>query len=204
MGASVVTERVVNVCGRRRAGTCVIAVDGRSGGGKTTVAETLFRHLPDAAVVHTDDVAWYESFFGWDGLLREHVLGPLRQGLAVAYRPPAWEGRGRAGAITVHAGAAFVIVEGCGAARCSLAPLLDCVVWVQSDHAEAERRGVLRDGGTAEAARFWREWEAQEIPFFAADQPWTRADFIVCGTPGPLPAGADLLVAEDAPTRSGA
>ena len=189
-------QRVVAACGEPDNRPAVIAVDGRSGAGKTTVANTLQKQLVDAAVVHTDDVAWYESFFGWDGLLRDHVLRPARQGLPVSCRPPAWNRRARTGAITVPVGAAFVVIEGCGAARRSLSAFLDCAIWVQSDHAEAERRGLLRDGGTAEAARLWREWAAQEVPFFAADQPWTRADFIICGTPGALPPGADLLFVE--------
>ena len=36
-----------------------IAVDGRSGAGKTTLATLPAGALPDAAVVHTDDVAWH-------------------------------------------------------------------------------------------------------------------------------------------------
>lgn len=192
--AAALAEGVIAICGEQGSGAAVVAVDGRSGAGKTTLADLLLSHLPDATVVHTDDVAWYESFFDWDTLLREHVLVPLRDGQAVHYRPPAWRERGRSGAITVL-GSQFVIVEGCGAARQSVSAFVDCVIWVQSDQVEAERRGIVRDGGTEAAARFWREWEAQEIPFFTIDKPWTRADLFVCGTPGPLPQNADVLVA---------
>jgi hypothetical protein len=166
-----VAERVIAICDEHTCRVAVVAVDGRSGGGKTTVADTLVAHLPNAAVVRTDDVAWYESFFDWDGSLRMHVLVPVREGRSVRYRPAAWDRRDRAGAITVPCDTQFVVVEGCGAARQSLSDLIDCVIWVQSDQAEAERRGILHDGGTEAAARFWREWEAQEIPFYAADQP---------------------------------
>ena len=41
----------------------IIAIDGRSGSGKTTLASALVEVLPEAFVVHTDDVAWHHSFF---------------------------------------------------------------------------------------------------------------------------------------------
>jgi hypothetical protein len=56
-------------------------------------------------------------------------------------------------------------------------------VWVQSDWLEAERRGLIRDGGDAEALGGWRAWETEELPFLAADRPWERAKVIVAGTP---------------------
>jgi pantothenate kinase len=188
-------ERVAALCaGDVASMPRLIAVDGRSGAGKTTVATLLQQHLPAATTVHTDDVAWYESFFGWDGLLAENVLQPVRGRAGVEYRPDAWAQRGREGAIVVPEGRAFVIVEGCGIARRSLAPFFDLAVWVQSDAKEAERRGVLRDGGTDEARQFWREWKAQELPFFLADRPWERAALFVCGTPGDA-VGGDVLIA---------
>lgn len=159
----------------------LIGVDGRSGGGKTTTASLLREHLADAHVVHTDDIAWYESMFGWDELLVTHVLRPLLDGEDVQYRPQAWETRGRPGSVSVPASCRYVVIEGCGAIRRSLAPLLDLRIWVQSDFAEAERRGILRDGEAAVDA--WREWMGQETPVFTDDRPWERADLFVCGTP---------------------
>lgn len=177
--ADQVASAVIDVRGR----SAVIGIDGRSGAGKTTLANLLRDHLASAQIVHTDDVAWYQSMFGWDRLLAENVLGPLRQGVSVDYRPTAWEERGRVGAVVADAEARYTIVEGCGAIRRSLTPHLDVSIWVQSDHDEAQRRGIHRDGGTEAAAAFWREWAEQEIPFFLADRPWQRADITVCGTP---------------------
>jgi hypothetical protein len=160
----------------------LVAVDGRSGGGKTTVADLLAARVPGSAVVHTDDVAWHHSFFDWGSLLLDGVLTPLRAGRSVAYRPPGWVARGREGAIEVPEGRALVVVEGVGAAQEELMGSVDAVVWVQSDRAEAERRGILRDGGDAAAIAFWQEWEAAEVRFLLAETPWLRADVVVAGT----------------------
>lgn len=160
-----------------------LAVDGRQGGGKTTVAGRFASLVAEAAVVHTDDVAWWESFFGWDALMANGILEPLRRGEAVDYRPPAWETRGREGSIVVPAEAPLVAVEGVGISRRSLAPLFDAAVWVQSDFDDANRRGIERQGGSQEETDFWWEWDREEQPFLAQDRPWERADVVICGAP---------------------
>lgn len=161
----------------------VVAVDGRSGSGKTTIADHLHRLVAASAVVHTDDVAWHHSFFDWSELLIEGVLKPLHHGEAVSYRPAGWESQGRPGAIVVSAGLDLVIVEGVGASRSEVTPWIDRSVWVQSDFDEAERRGIARDGDTEEARAFWREWMAAEIAFLLRQRPWERATVVVNGTP---------------------
>lgn len=161
----------------------ILAVDGRSGSGKSTIANSLHRFVPASAVVHTDDVAWHHSFFDWSDLLLEGILKPLRTGQAVSYRPPGWDKRGRPGAIDVAAGLDLIVVEGVGASRTELMPWIDRALWVQSDLEEAERRGIARDGGTEAAKNFWREWGAQEFDFLQRQRPWERATVIVNGTP---------------------
>lgn len=164
----------------------IVAVDGRSAGGKTTVAGRLAAAVPGAAVVHSDDVAWWHSFFGWGDLMRTGVLEPLHRGAAVDHRPPAWDERGRAGSIAVPAGCPAVFVEGVGVGRRELAPWVDVLLWVQSDQALARERGLLRDGGDA-AVGFWEEWRAEEEPFLAAERPWERALLVVAGNAVTLP-----------------
>lgn len=185
-----------------RTGPLVVAVDGRSAGGKSTVAGRLAEVIGHATVVHTDEVAWHHGFFDWDGLLVDGLLAPLARGDGVAFRPPGWVEHGRSGAIEVASSVGVVLVEGVGASRRSLVPWLDAAVWVQSDAEEAYRRGIERDvrlGRTPEeAVAFWEEWMAHEVPFLAADRPWERADVVVCGTPQMDVAG--ILVS---PARAG-
>lgn len=74
----------------------------------------------------------------------------------------------------------LVVVDGVGIGRRSLAEWFDALIWVQADRAVAWARGLARDGG-AEHEAFWREWEAEEQPFLAANRPWERADVVVDG-----------------------
>lgn len=47
----------------------ILAVDGRSNAGKTTLAARIEASVPGSTIVHTDDVAWEHSRFGWSDLL---------------------------------------------------------------------------------------------------------------------------------------
>ena len=161
----------------------VIAVDGRSGSGKTTLAGRIQGVIPASAVVHTDDIAWNQAMFDWAGLLIGGILEPVHRSEPVSFRPPAWQERNRPGAIEVPPDTEVVIIEGAGAARRELRPMVDTVIWVQSDMAEAEQRGIERDGGDEAATEFWHLWMAEELPFMALQQPWTQADLIIAGTP---------------------
>lgn len=190
-----VLDAAVVPAGRPR----VVAVDGRSGGGKSTLAARLHRAVPSSSVISTDDVAWRHSMFDWTDLLATGLLEPIRQGQAVDYRPPAWDAHRRPGAIEVPAGLDLVVVEGVGAGRRELAHLVDALVWVQSDYAEAERRGIARDiasavnGEPGAATAFWHSWMAEELPFLDRQRPWQRAVVIVAGTP-PLTHDQDQVV----------
>jgi hypothetical protein len=181
-------------------GPRIVAIDGRGGSGKTVLARELAatagRRGTPAAIVHTDDVAWYQSFFGWDELLAEHVLGPVRAGRGAAYRPRSWQDRGRPGEITVPADTALLLVEGTGSTRRSLALWLDATVWVQVDTALAEGRLRERDGDTPAIRRHIAEWVREEDPFMLREQPWARCRWVVSST-----ADGDWRLGRPAPLR---
>jgi hypothetical protein len=171
----------------------VLAVDGRSNSGKTTLAARIRAAVPGAAVVHTDDVAWNHSRFGWADLLVDGILVPAHRGQAVSYRPPRWADHDRKGSIEVPAGGPLLVIEGDGAGRREVARLIDGLIWVQSDEQEAERRRLARDRNPDAIDRAnapsdgsppdHRGWMAEEIPFNAAQRTWERAGIIVCGSP---------------------
>ena len=168
--------------------TVVLAVDGRSSSGKTTLAARLQAAVAGSAVVHTDDLAWWHSRFGWADLLVDGILMPVHRGEPVAFQPPRWAEHGRRGSIDVPASCPLLIVEGVGAGRREAAHLVDALIWVQSDQREAARRSLARVGqpGGPRTVQDLREWMAEEEPFLAYQRPWERADLVVAGTP-PIP-----------------
>ena len=155
----------------------------RSSAGKTTLAGRLAATIPACVVVHTDDIAWHHAVLDWVDLLVGGVLEPARRGESVRDRPPQWDQRDRPGAIVVPASTRVLVVEGVGASRRELAPLLDAAVWVQSDAAELERRNRSRVAAEEMSPADFASWMAQEDPFLLADRAWERATAIVAGTP---------------------
>ena len=167
------------------AGGVVLAVDGRSSSGKTTLAARMQGAVAGSAVVHTDDIAWCHSRFGWADLLIDGILMPAHRGGQVSFRPPRWAEHGRGGSIDVPPGCPLLIIEGVGAGRREAAPLVDALIWMQSDQRVAERRSLARVGQPdgPRTARDLREWMAEEEPFLADQKPWERADLVAAGTP---------------------
>jgi hypothetical protein len=123
-------------------------------------------------------------------LLISGVLAPVRRGEAVAFRPPAWDARSREGAIEVPAGIALLLVEGVGSGRRSLTPLLDAVVYVQSDAEVTRARDTARVAAGEIDPDSYASWMTEEDPFVVAERAWERAIAIVNSSPA-LPHDAD-------------
>jgi hypothetical protein len=161
----------------------VIAIDGRSSSGKTTLAQRMASVTQHAAVVHTDDLAWWHSRFDWVELLLDGIIEPFLAGREVMFRPPAWTERGREGAINVHPERSVLIIEGVGSSRRESAGWIDASVWVQADEAIIAKRNVARIASGETTSAGLAGWMSEELPFLAADRPWQRATKIVAGTP---------------------
>jgi hypothetical protein len=197
---TVVVEGLMGLGDRRGVGGqgAVLAVDGRSSSGKTTLAARLQDVIANSAVVHTDDIAWWHSRFGWADLLIDGVLVPFYRGEPVSFRPTRWAENDRQGSIEVPARCPVLVVEGVGAGRSEVSNLIDVLVWVQADQHEAERRSLARVGqpGGPRTVRDYREWMAEEEPFLAGERPWDRADLLVAGTPWiPFDQATELVIA---------
>lgn len=82
-------------------------------------------------------------------------------------------------------GCALLVVEGVGAGRQELRPIVDAVIWVETPADTAEERDLARVGsvGGAQSVEGMRAWLAEEGPFHAAERTWERADVIVSGAP---------------------
>lgn len=152
----------------------VVGIDGRSGSGKTALAEELAARL-GWPVLHLDDM-----YQGWDGLgeapptLAADVLIPLRQGLDASH--PTWDwAAGRPGPRAIVPWVPHLVVEGCGVGAEPAGNLLDLLVWLDAPTELRRRRALGRDGEIF--APHWDRWAAQEDAVLAGVR--GRADLVL-------------------------
>ena len=152
----------------------VLALDGRCGSGKTTMAAALAEQFPDSIVLHTDDfyLPPADRVPGWEqtpcanmdlARLRDEVLAPARAGKPVLYRAYSC----REGAYLpprVLGPAPLVILEGSYSHHPSLAPYYDIKVFVTCSAEEQMRRLRAREG--KRYLNFVQRWIPLEEEYF--------------------------------------
>lgn len=160
--------------------TAVVAIDGRSGAGKTTLAHGVAAALSaygTVEVVHMDQL-----YPGWDGLaesselLATRVLEPISRASSAAYDRWDWQEGGWDGTVRVEP-ADFLVVEGCGASVGPARPFAAVTVFMEADRDVRRDRGLARDGETYRP--HWQRWAAQEEAVFASDDTKSRSDLVI-------------------------
>ena len=133
----------------RAAGTRVLAIDGRSGAGKTSLSAAVAAAvIPAPAVVHLEDL-----YAGWDGLaagpqrLYDEVLRPLAEHRPLSYRRYDWYQDAYAEWVDVPV-TPVLIVEGVGAGARPGAELLSLLVYLDTPEPVRFERAMARDGET--------------------------------------------------------
>jgi len=153
-----------------------VAIDGRSGSGKTSLAARLRAELA-APVVTLEDL-----YGGWDGLergidlLAAAVLGPLGAGRAARVPRYDWV-RGVWDAPWVLEPPELLIVEGVGAGARRAAVYESVLVWMEVPAPVRKKRALDRDGNTF--APHWDMWAAQEDAMLARERTAERADLVI-------------------------
>jgi uridine kinase len=156
--------------------TRVVAVDGRSGAGKTSLAASLQAAL-GAPVVALEDL-----YGGWNGLERgidllvSAVLEPLAAGRAARVPRYDWIAAAWRAPWTLEP-PAVLIVEGVGAGARRAAGYESVLVWMEEPAPVRKKRALDRDGETF--APYWDAWAAQEDAMLARENTPDRADIVI-------------------------
>lgn len=160
----------------------LIGLDGRSGAGKTVLADALAARLAPFARVA---VLRIESMYpGWDGLAEAvDEGGPYPAAVRALHaagtaRWRTWDWHRGAPGPTARLGPADVVVcEGVGALSAAARPLLDLAVWLELDAPARRERALARDGDTF--APHWERWAAHEEAYLDRHRPRAAADVVL-------------------------
>jgi uridine kinase len=169
----------------RLGGVRLLAVDGPSGAGKTTVATALVPLLTaegaEVAVVPTDHFATWSDPVSWWPRLVDGVLAPFRNGRAGRYRRTEWvHGEPRPGAHVDVPVPDVLLLEGVSSGRRSVRDLVTLLVWVDlPDQAGRLARAVARDGESSRARL--SAWQRFERGWFTVDGTRSAANAILSG-----------------------
>jgi uridine kinase len=160
----------------RAGATRVVAVDGRSGAGKTSLAASLAAQL-NASVVSLEGL-----YGGWDGLehgidlLVTDVLRPLAAGQAARVPRYDWVASEWTEPALLEP-PEVLIVEGVGAGARRAAAFESLLVWLEVAAPVRKKRALDRDGATF--APYWDRWAAQEDLMIARERTPDRADIVI-------------------------
>jgi uridine kinase len=166
-----------------------VAIDGRGGAGKSTLARRLAEGWPGAVVIEMDDfylpaaervepLPGHGSNYDRGRLARE-VLEPLASGRAGRYQRYDWDQDRLAEWHHVPAHA-IVLVEGVYSTSDLLRGWFDYTIWVECPAELRLARGLARDGERMRAV--WvQEWMPAENRYVAAEQPDAKADLVLDG-----------------------
>ncbi|UOW00703.1 hypothetical protein [Agrococcus sp. SCSIO52902] len=161
----------------------ITIVDGRSGSGKTALAERIAAGS-GARIIHMDDL-----YAGWHGLatgsrlLERGILAPLAEGRRAVWRRWDWAVGDWGAEDSAEPGEALV-VEGCGSLTLESREHADLAIWLEAPEAVRRARALERDGDDS----WWMLWREQEDAHIAANGPVALADE-VRDTAGPPPGG---------------
>jgi uridine kinase len=160
--------------------TRVVAIDGRSGAGKTSLAVALAGRL-DAPVVSLEGL-----YGGWDGLehgidlLVSEVLEPLAAGQAARVPRYDWVAQEWAEPAVLEP-PGVLIIEGVGAGARRAAAFESLLVWLEVPATIRKHRALDRDGETF--VPYWDQWTAQEDLLLAREHTPDRADIVMVTPP---------------------
>jgi len=174
----------------------VVALDGHSGAGKSTIAAEVADTV-DIAMVHTDDfyrdmpaadrleltpAEGVDRYFDWERL-RAQALLPLCRGEQARYGRFDWlAGRGLTDAVAVDP-RDIVLVEGVYSARPEFDDLLDLKVLVEvaDDKREIRRQQRARTVSRDDPQGWDARWDSAERHYFDVIRPRGAFDLIVRG-----------------------
>ncbi len=192
-GPADVLGRRIEDLARGAAGPVLVALDGRSGAGKSALAAAVGART-GALVIDGDDFYRGGTDEYWDTMdarrkmelvvdwrRQRAALERLRRGAAATWRPYDWDADDGSLAADVAGGPRdVVILDGAYSARAELADLMDLRVLLQVPH-DVLRARLLEREGAGYRAEWEARWGAAEDLYFDTVMPPEAFDLVLDG-----------------------
>ncbi|OCS90481.1 uridine kinase family protein [Caryophanon latum] len=163
----------------------IIAIDGCSGAGKTTLATYIEQQLPNVTIISTEDFIvplaqqedTVDAALDWRRL-KEQVILPLAKKKAAKY----WRYDPTEPTMQqwLHiAPQGIIVIEGSFSTCLALAPYYDLKIWVETPILERYKRLVEKDGEEMKA--YWQDYLPKEVYYIQTYLPHRYADVVFVG-----------------------
>lgn len=164
----------------------VVAIDGGSGAGKTSLAHYVARELDHVTIISTNDflmpLAQQQNDVGAEldwRRLKDQVLIPLAKSKPIKYwRYDPTEPTTQQWVDVVPNG--IVVIEGAYSTRLELAPYYDVKMWVEAPMRIRLERMVQKDGDNTRD--YWSAYLPNEVAYMETYLPQQYADIVIDGT----------------------
>lgn len=163
-----------------------IAIDGRAGSGKSSLATWLGKAL-HAEIIQVDDFSGPDNPFAWAGDMQKHVIQPILAGKKyLSYPRASWWENHAPPPVENQPVTDVMIIEGVGSVGSAINSSWDLTLYVETPRPICFRRGVERDLSTGKPRRdietIWRHWQEKETAYLAQENPIAKVDFVLNGT----------------------
>lgn len=166
---------------QRKNTTVLVGIDGRSGSGKSSLAEELNKRFADGQIIHLDVFGMYEGAISSKIVINELFL-PLKNNRKATFK--GYEKGYENEFFSIKPGG-IIIVEGIFALNADLILYYDYKIWVECPATLGYERGAARDiklSGIDNSERWLSYWMPKEEEYIKTQQPQHKADYIVDGT----------------------
>ncbi len=181
--ANTTVAQLVAACAPTSPTPFFVGIDGRSGAGKTTLANNLATELCRAGR-RVSRIEVEEFIGGWTALATDlwrvaDLLAALRRTGTGAARVWDWEAHawGAQRTIPAEGSVDVLILTGCGSTSKSIRSYLDVTVWLEAP--QTVRRARVRARDPYDWSGYWEVWARQEENLLRDFPSHLRNDFIL-------------------------
>lgn len=178
---------------RKKGKPALVAIDGRSGTGKSTIAKKIAQAL-NGVEINSDNFWSGGSNEEWDkrspkekadtaidwNRLRSEVLEPLRSGKVAKWHSFDWEkGKGLSSTEIVNNPSQLIVLDGAYSSRPELQDLIDLSILIETTNDQVRRQRLIARENEEYMNEWHGRWDVAEDYYFSKVRPRDTFDLII-------------------------